>query len=114
MDNSQFQPPRPPYDLRIDTRTDADTVTLVVEGEIDLASAPALEHELVRATRWSAQRIVLDFGAVDFIDSTGLQVLLRAHRRADRAGHVLVLKDLSAAARRLLSLTGVDTRFMIE
>jgi anti-sigma B factor antagonist len=88
-------------------------VTLTVRGEIDLASAPALERELRDAER-PARRVVLDLAGLEFIDSTGIHVLVDAQRRAEINGHQLVLKHVPAQAERLFSLTGIKPRFSID
>ena len=105
-------PPPYPDQLEIVCRNDANGVTLTVRGEIDLASAPALEREL-RDAETRARRVVLDLADLAFIDSTGIHVLIDAQGRADIDGHQLVLTHVPAHARRLFSLTGIDGRFSI-
>ena len=58
-----------PAELTIDSRTDAAGVTLAIGGEIDLASAPALEGVLQEAEGSQPRRIVLDLEDLEFIDS---------------------------------------------
>lgn len=105
-----LQPAPDPRHLTIDSRINSDGVTLLIEGEIDLASAPALERELREAESSMPRRIVLDLTALEFIDSTGIWLLFRAQERATAAGHTLALTRVPAQAQRLFSLTGVKTR----
>src|SRR3954466_1918030 len=51
---------------------------LAVRGEVDAGTAPALDERLDGAIRESVGSFVLDLSGVDFLDSTGLRVLLRA------------------------------------
>lgn len=88
-------------------------MTLLVRGEIDLASAHGLERELRKAPS-SARRIVVDLGGLEFIDSTGVHVLIDAQQRAENSGHELVLIHVPAQAQRLFTLTGLAARLSIE
>ena len=96
------------------SRVEADRVTLTVAGEIDLVSAAALDRELREAERAHRPRIILDFAALDFIDSTGLYLLIHAQWRAKARGHQLVLTHIPAHAKRLLELTGIGDQLVIE
>ena len=60
-----------------------------LHGELDGENAKALEDEFIRIEATSVSRIVLDLSELEFIDSTGLAVILRADRRAKNDGHVL-------------------------
>jgi len=76
-------------------------------GELDIASAPGLEHSLLHALESSAPSIVLDLTAVDFIDHTGLQVLMWAAGRSREDGDRLRIECGSPAVRQLIDLTGL-------
>ena len=54
-----------------------------VSGELDLASSPTLEEELERVAESGAEVVVVDLRGLEFMDSTGLSVLVRAHQRAE-------------------------------
>lgn len=114
MTSSHAQPALVPDQLTIAGRVAAGEVTLVVRGEIDIASAPVLESEFREAERARPRRIVLDFGELSFIDSTGIHLLIQAQRRADASGHQLVLTHVPAHAMRLFSLTGITAQLTIE
>jgi anti-anti-sigma factor len=104
----------PPAEFGIDRREEDGGLTLSIQGEIDLATAPRLERELEDAARSSARRIVLDLAALDFIDSSGVCLLVEAQRRADHDGRPLVLTHVPPHARRLFQITGVDTVLQIQ
>src|SRR5690348_16947787 len=72
--------------FRVETRNEARGTVLTVMGELDLASAPALEDELEKAMNCGTECVVVDLRALEFIDSTGLSVLVRAHQRAEERG----------------------------
>jgi anti-sigma B factor antagonist len=84
-----------------------------VSGELDLASSPALEEELERVAKSDATVIVVDLAELEFMDSTGLSVLVRAHQRAQDSGRRLGLVNGSQQVQRLLALTGVADRLTL-
>lgn len=101
----------PPDRLTIERRIEGDCVTLMVHGEIDLASAPELARHIDEAERSSPRSIVLDLAALEFIDSSGLHVLIEANGRGRRSAHRLILTHVPPHVQRIFSLTGVDAQF---
>jgi anti-sigma B factor antagonist len=79
---------------------------LTVRGELDLATAPVVEGELHRAEE-EHHVVAIDLRQVNFIDSSGLHMLIKARDRASRSGRRLVVLQGSAQVRRLLALTGL-------
>jgi stage II sporulation protein AA (anti-sigma F factor antagonist) len=84
-------------------------LTIGLEGELDIATAPALEQLLreVERDRWPT--VVLDLRNLSFIDSSGIRALLGANRRIGRLGGRMVLRHASRAVRRTLAAIGVDS-----
>ena len=64
-------------DLRVDSTTDGQVLTLVGRGEIDYATLDILETELDKATASDAESVVVDMRDVTYIDSAGLGVLVK-------------------------------------
>ena len=81
---------------------DAHFVSL--HGELDGQNAKALEDELIRIEATSVSRIVLDLGDLEFVDSTGLAVIVRADTRAKNDGHVLRLLRPNGEVARVFEL----------
>jgi anti-sigma B factor antagonist len=71
-------------------------------GEIDAHTAGRLTHEF-----GDPGDLVLDLSGVEFVDSSGLRVLIELHQNRARAGGTLVLRTPSPAVRRLLEVSGV-------
>src|SRR5436305_5059733 len=92
-------------DFNVETRSDEHATVLTVTGELDLATSPALEAELDRATDGS-ELVILDLRGVSFMDSTGLSLLVKAQRRAHDLGRRLAVVKGGAQVQRLLKLTG--------
>ena len=99
--------------FRVEVRNADATTVISVSGELDLASSPALEEELERVAQSDAQVVVVDLRNLEFMDSTGLSVLVRAHQRAEEHGRRLGLVNGSQQVQRLLTLTGVADRLML-
>jgi anti-anti-sigma factor len=97
--------PSPTLDIpvTIDTVGRDGSLVLVVEGELDIATSHLLDEALERAVSTDALSIVIDLGAVSFIDSTGLHVLIR-HAQESRPR--IRLTKGSAQVQRLFELSG--------
>ena len=65
--------------LRSERAGDAQVIELI--GELDLDGAPRLEEELARVEASGVESIVVDLGQLDFIDSTGIRLIVMACER---------------------------------
>lgn len=90
-----------PEDLLAITSTETG---LRASGEIDAHTAPTL----AAAIDGAGSSVDLDLTEVDFVDSSGLRVLIDAHQRLEEAGGGLRLTGLSEPVRRLLEISGVS------
>jgi anti-sigma B factor antagonist len=79
---------------------------VVLSGEIDAHTAPTLAGWLA-PLQGAGTDVLIDLAGVDFIDSSGLGVLIDAHRRAVDAGRRLVLERPSPAVVRLIEISGL-------
>ena len=86
-------------------------VAVIPVGDVDLASAEILRHEVARVQAAGVAQILLDLTDVDFIDSTGLQVLLSIRNDAKRNDHALTLVAPAPTARRIFEITGTHGLF---
>jgi anti-sigma B factor antagonist len=90
-------------------RTEPQDVYLVaLHGEIDGSNARDLELELIRIEATGVSRIVLDLSGLEFVESTGLAVIVRAHRRAKQNGHSLGFVRPQGHVSRTFEVTGLD------
>jgi anti-sigma B factor antagonist len=99
--------------LSIEVRDENHAVVIGVSGELDLASSPALEDELERVTASATPLVIVDLRRLEFMDSTGLSVIVRAHQRATEAGQRFGVVKGPQQVQRLLSLTGVAERLTL-
>jgi anti-sigma B factor antagonist len=86
---------------------------IAVTGELDLATSPELEEQLLGALHADADVVILDLRELEFMDSTGLSVLVKAHRAAEEGARRLYLIKGPPQVQRLLSLTGVGERLTV-
>jgi anti-sigma B factor antagonist len=100
-------------ELKVTTRSQGDHVVVSVAGEIDLYTAPRLQSELMTALSRSPVRLIVDMSGVEFCDSTGINVLLAAHRQARERGGELQLAGPGSATRKVLQVTGLETVFTV-
>jgi anti-anti-sigma factor len=100
--------------FRVDVRKEGDAAAVVsVSGELDLASGPELETELDRLAGPEIKLVVIDLRQLDFMDSTGLSIIVRAHQRMAGEGCEMGLVKGSQQVQRLLDLTGVAERLRL-
>ena len=103
----------PQFDL---TEEDLDerTHVIAVRGEIHVTTAPEFSRRLNEAIARGKTSVVLDLSQVEFIDSTGLSVLLNGLRRVTRAQGRLALVCANPTVLRLFEITKLDTTFDIR
>jgi anti-anti-sigma factor len=98
--------------LDIEVRPEGDTVTLVLEGELDLTSAASLQACLDEIdANWAV--VAVDVTGLSFIDSSGVATLIKAHYRLDAVGSTLEVRSPRDVVRQVLELTGADALFKI-
>lgn len=102
----------PKFDV---TEEDLDDRTRIIEasGEIHVSTAPRFSERLNAALAEDRTLLVLDFTEVEFIDSTGLSVLLNALRRVTRKRGALSLVCTNPTVLRLFEITRLDSTFDI-
>ncbi len=91
----------------VQTHITGRAVTLALSGELDLVSTPALEQAMDEVTGRDIELVILDLRGVEFMDSTGLHLLLRAQQRAHDSGRRFALVRGGDQVQRLFDLTGV-------
>ena len=95
----------------VDIRNEGGTAVLALKGELDLASSPALEEQLAHVA--DVESVIIDLRGLEFIDSTGLSVLVKAHQEAQESGRRFGVVRGSAQVQRLLGLTGLAERLAV-
>lgn len=94
--------------------SDPHGVRVRLTGELDLASAPELDRLLSELAGDGHDRVLIDLSDLEFMDSTGLAVIVRAHRDAAANGHHVALRRGSPQVQRLFEITGLVDRLAFE
>jgi len=102
----------PHFELSEDD-ADAGAHLVSLRGEIHVTTAPRLSEHLTDAIEGGKTAIVLDMSDVEFIDSTGLSVLLNALRLVGQRDGGLALVCTNPTVLRLFQITGLDNTFDI-
>ena len=100
--------------LAVMTSEDSGGLRVTVRGELDLSTSERLEDALRVAEARTDGRLTLDYSGLEFIDSTGLQVLLDADHRAAAAGRRLVVVLGTGEARRVAELADAVDRLTVS
>jgi anti-sigma B factor antagonist len=88
--------------------SDPPSATVVLDGDIDIATAPAIRRFLMAAISGGNVHLSVDMSGVTFIDASGIGVLVAAANRARQAGGRLSLLAPSRQMRRLLDVLHLD------
>ena len=95
----------PPFDLLEEPLPGGLVIT--VEGELDMATAPALRERLTTATDAGATALVLDLRQVTFMDSVGLAAILHARSRLGAGGRLAIVLDGDSYPQLVLETAGL-------
>ncbi|GAA3446243.1 STAS domain-containing protein [Planomonospora venezuelensis] len=90
-------------------RNDFTIITIV--GEVDKTEEAMLSAQIDEALTAARPRLLFDLSSMDFIDSSGLRLLVQASSRAHRCGGSCALCCLNPVPRRIMRLTGLDAAF---
>jgi anti-anti-sigma factor len=80
-----------------------------VEGELDQASVPAVRETIEAAIADAPRGLLIDLSGCEFIDSSGLSLIVDARRRLGDGDARFGVCSPKAEVRRLLELTGIDS-----
>jgi anti-sigma B factor antagonist len=87
---------------------------LLVGGELEFATAGALRRALLDLFQQGADPLVVDLAGVQFIDSSGVSLLIQAKQRFDSRGRAFVLRNPAHRVLRVLEVAGLVELFAIE
>jgi anti-anti-sigma factor len=99
--------------LLIEVRREQDRVVVRLDGELDMANSPSLKEAIEEADHDEQSMLVLDLQQLQFIDSTGLRIILWARERCQESGRELALTPGSEQVQRLLAVSGASEHLHI-
>ncbi|MCX4092712.1 STAS domain-containing protein [Nocardia sp. alder85J] len=90
-----------------------EATVLTVAGEVDLATAPALETAIETTLAAAPTALIIDLSQVSFLASAGMAALVAAHQRAGGSTRIAVVADGPATSRQL-RMTNLDQVFAVH
>jgi anti-anti-sigma factor len=100
--------PRGPVRFGIQEYRAAGIITVAVQGELDLLTAPKLAAHIGELLHVKPADVVLDLGETEFIDSAGLAILLNVQRRLERRGRQLRVICDNGPVRHVIELARLE------
>lgn len=98
--------------LTVHSALDGERVRLTLEGELDLSNVQTAETALEEACAEN-RKVLVDLGSLEFLDSTGISLLVRA-LGGSQAARLSFLPSESPSVVRLLNMTGLDQRMPLS
>ena len=96
--------------VKIEIAPEADTVTALLTGEIDHHGAGKVRDTIEDSLRRTCPRmLVLDFGGVEFMDSSGIGIVLGRYRLMQDMGGRLALRSLPPHIRKVMQVAGISS-----
>lgn len=100
--------------LTINSRKPNDTThVLDIEGEVDVYTSPQLKQEIVKIAETGVKHLVINLSKVEYLDSTGLGVLIGGLKRLRESDGNLILVGPNMRILRIFEITGLDKIFDI-
>jgi anti-sigma B factor antagonist len=100
-------------DFQMSVSENGGTAVVTVTGELDLGTAPRLREELIGLVSRGTRAVTVDMSRLDFIDSTGLAVLISGLKRLRELGGDLILQSLHPRTVKVFEITGLTRVFTI-
>src|SRR5437764_6130755 len=93
-------------DFSLSAERDGERLLIACAGELDLTTAPELEELLITSAPYG--ELEIDLAHLDFIDSSGLRLLLSERERMGRTGGLLRVVGAQGAVARVFAISGLD------
>lgn len=101
-------------ELEVSTRDVGDHTVIKLKGEVDIYTAPSLRETIVDAVERGRYRIAVDLDEVDFLDSTGLGVLVGGLKRVKQHDGELGIICNQEKILRIFKITGLTKIFRMH
>lgn len=99
-----------PTSFAIESREQSSVLVIAISGELDLHTASQLEESLNPALENGNQPLAIDLSACEFIDSTGIALIVRASRQlGGPSSGSFALCGVSDQVQRLFDITGIES-----
>jgi anti-sigma B factor antagonist len=99
--------------LKIGARTEVDAAVLSLAGEVDVANAAQVRDAALKLVEGGPKHLVVDLGGVEYMDSTGLGMLVGLRKRLNEQGGDVVIAAAQPRVAKLFVMTGLAQVFQI-
>jgi len=101
--------------LKIASRTESgDTALLQLAGEVDVANVAQVREAALKLLAGGAKRLVIDLSETEYLDSSGLGMLVGLLKRLKEAGGEMAIAGAQPRVRRLFDITGLKQIFALH
>lgn len=95
--------------VRMESRLEGkETAVLSLAGELDVANVAQVREAALKLLAGDIKRLVVDLSSLEYIDSSGLGVLIGLHKRQKESGGTLAIAGARPRVRRVLEITGLE------
>ena len=101
-------------EMHIESSRSADRTVITLRGHLDAETAPRLHQQFTELSHLGITRIDVDLANLDFMDSSGLSVLVAEHKRTRNDGGGLVIMSQNRRVIRLFQLNGLMSYLVVE
>jgi anti-sigma B factor antagonist len=100
--------------LEIELSEEGDRTIVTLRGELDAATAPRLYAQFAELSRRGIAQVDLDLAKLEFMDSSGLTVVVAEHKRASNDGGGLVILSPNRRVIRLFQISGLMSYLVVR
>ena len=100
--------------MKIDINKVNEETIVIIEGRLDTVTAPELERLVRPLYEESGIKVVFDCNTLEYVSSSGLRVVLTAHKMLTAKGSKFGLRGLIPEVRSVFDLTGFSRILTIE
>lgn len=100
--------------LGLSTRVESRSVIVAIEGELDIATAADLQEHIQSAIKDHGPWLILDMAGLEFMDSSGLNVIINAYRTVRDLGGALALAALNERVNKVVRLVGLHRQVPVH
>lgn len=99
--------------MKILENTKGKITTFALEGRLDSNTSNEVEKKIFDAINLGTKDIIIDFGALEYISSSGIRVLIRCHKELEKKGGKLLLCAVPKPIENILYITGFLPYFKV-
>ncbi|MDS1270100.1 STAS domain-containing protein [Lipingzhangella sp. LS1_29] len=100
--------------LGLNTRVENNSVIVMVEGELDIATADDLQGTIETAVNVHGPWLIIDLSGLEFMDSSGLNAVISAYRTVSEKGGGLALAAPNDRVNKVLRLVGLHRQVAVH